>query len=211
MDFYTITGGVLSKCMTLENSSTKFGDGSNYTNFNSVGRQTMSGTGRVLEKTLINLEGLEKGATAPTVTRVGNLYGYAFGINDDGYLQFDVPWDHDLSEGQPISIHLYINEAYATNSGEVRFQGAFSCIAEGESVVAPTHSGTLDSGDINIPATANALFHITLGTIPADHLTTHDTVTILLTRIALVAGNNPTAEPVVLHVDFESVKNSLGA
>ena len=79
-----------------------------------------------------------------------------------------------------------------------------------EAVDGATHTGTLDSGDVNIPATAKGLQEITIGTIPAASLAAHDVVAIKLSRVALDAGNNPSPEPVLIQAEFEYIANKLG-
>ena len=195
-----------------EDGSFQIGDETNYILFSPDGEISLHGNARVLRELAFPLEGIGKGATAPTVTRLANSYGWAFTIGDDGYACFEVPLDWDSSTSIEITMHLYVDEAYAFNSAEVRFQGTWSASPEdgSEAIDAATHTGTLDSGDINIPATAKAEFEISLGSIPAASLAAHDIVHILFSRIALAAGNDPAAEPVVTAVEYEWTANKLG-
>jgi len=62
--------------------------------------------------------------------RLGNTTGHGFSINDDGYVMFELACDWDSSTAIEMSLHVYINEAYATRSGEIRFQADWSAIAE---------------------------------------------------------------------------------
>ncbi|MDO8618365.1 MAG: hypothetical protein Q7R49_00290 [Candidatus Daviesbacteria bacterium] len=177
------------------------------------GALSMTGSGRTYKHIAIPLTGIGQGATAPTLTRYGNTYGYAFAINDDGYIQFEVPHDWDSSTVLTIGFHYYNPEAYATNSGEVRFTATWSAISQdgSEAVGAATHTGTLDSGDINLEDVAYDHKHMAFGTIAAASLAAGDTVYILLKRVALVAGNNPTAgKPTITLVDCTYTSNSLG-
>jgi len=158
------------------------------------------------------LDGIGKGATAPTITRLGNTIGWAFTIGDDGYMSFEVPLSWDEDSDITIKLHVYVNDTYAASSGEVRWQGTYSCVPEDESepVDGATHTGTLDSGDIDIPAVAKVLQEITLGAIPKADIACHDTIFILLSRIALVAGSDPGSEPVVVAAEYEWITDKLG-
>jgi len=179
---------------------------------NDAGQITLLTTARVLKEAISPLDGIGKGATAPTLTRLGNTHGYAFAVNDDGYMSFEVPTNWDGSTGIDIRIHVYTNEAYAFNSAEIRFQGVWCAVPEdgSEAVDGATHTGTLDSGDINVLAVAKGMLDLSLGVIAAGSLAAHDTVFILLSRIALVAGNDPAVNPVVIHAEFEYIANKLG-
>lgn len=189
----------------------RFGDGTNYAMFAADGELTLAGTARVEKENSIGLDGIGKGASAPTVTRLGDYYGYAFTIGDDGYASFEVPDEWDSTTAIDIAIHWYINEAYATNSGEVKWQVIYACTPENgaEAVDAPTHTGTLTTGDVNIPATAKYLVE-SIVTIPAASIAAHDVIGLLVSRVALTAGNNPTAEPVIVSMEYEFYASKLG-
>jgi len=193
----------------------KIGDGgtTNYAQFAIDGELTLVGTARVKKELVVPLDGIGKGVTAPTLTRLTNTIGYAFGIGDDGYMQFEIPHDWDSSTALSVLIHCYNTEAYATNSGEVQWQATWSAIPEdaSEAVDGATHTGTLDSGDIDLPAIAKALQEVELGTIAAASLAYDDTVCLLVSRVALDGGNNPTAgEPVITRMEVEYIANKLG-
>lgn len=150
---------------------------------------------------------LGRGATPPTQTIVGNFTGWAYTINDDSVITVELP--HDVDDDQSIGIHFtfVINEAYATSSAEVQFRAAYSCIASsGETVSPPVTSGTLTTGDINIPAVAYTTYHSTSMSIPAADFSAGDIIGITFSRIALTGGTNPAAEPIVtnLHLEYKS-------
>ena len=148
------------------------------------------------------------GATAPTQTNVGNYNGWSFGINDDSIFNLELP--HNLDSAEDIEVHIswVVNEAFATNSGEVNWQIDWSLTPwDGtEAIDAPTHTGTVTSGDVNIPTTAYHIEH-TIMTIAAANVADLDTLGVTLSRIALVGGTNPTAEPVIIAAHVEYVTN----
>lgn len=145
------------------------------------------------------------GGTAPTASIVGNYNGWLFTINDDSVFTIELPLHLDPAEDIEVHLQWAINEAFATASGEVQWQVEWSLIPfdSTEPINAPTHTGTLTTGDINIPTTANHLTSTEL-VIPAANVASGDTLGVTLTRIALVGGVDPTAEPLVIsaHVQY---------
>ena len=193
-------------------NQTSMGGLTDYSAFSSSGVLTLHGAARVNKNLTFALDAVGRGATAPAETRLGNTVGWAFTINDDGYFSTELPYDWDSTTGIEIKLHYYTNEAYATNSGEVRWEVAWAAVAEDvdEVVDAPTHSGTLTGADKNISATAKGLQEYNVGTIAAASLAFEDCLFLKLKRIALTAGNNPTAEPVILAIEMEYTANTLG-
>ena len=166
----------------------------------------------VFEKEIeLPLSGIGRGATAPTLVRIGSYTGYEFDIGDDGYFEFEVPNEWNGTTDIKIGLHWYCDEDYVTNSGEVQWQGIYACTPERstEPLDAPTHTDTVVSGDVNIPATAKYLEETYL-TIPAAALAYHDIVGVLISRIALVAGANPTAKPTIVSAEVSYYSNKLG-
>ncbi len=160
---------------------------------------------------LIPLDALGRGATAPTLVRLGSYAGYEYDIGDDSHFSFEVPSEWKTNTDIKVGLHWYCNEAYALNSGEVRWQGIYACTPEGggETVDAPTHTATVNTGDVNIPATAKHLVESYL-TIPAASIAAHDVIGVLLSRVALGAGNNPTAKPTIISVEISFTADKLG-
>jgi len=154
---------------------------------------------------------LGKGTTAPTQRIIGNYTAWEFAIGDDAVMTIEL--DHTVDPGYDIGIHFTfaINEAYATNSGEVQFQVDYSLIKHdgaGDTLTSPTQSGTLTTGDINIPATAYEPKHVTNMVIPSSQYSRGDVIGLTLSRIAITDGNNPTADPAIVTVHLE-YKTSL--
>ena len=168
--------------------------------------------GRVEKEFPIPLDALGKGATKPTLVTLGNYAGYSYGINDDSIFSFEVPKDWDESTNMVVAIHYYVNEAYATASGEIQWSVAWSACPENatEAADGAKHTGTIDSGDINIPVTAKFVDEAYLGVIPAISLAQDDIVGLTLKRVALDGGSNPTAEPVIIHMEIEYISDKRG-
>lgn len=200
------------KSDTAHTHAAHFGDVANYAEFSAVGQLTLAGTARVRKHVAIPLDGLGSGGSAPTITRLGNTYGWAFTIGDDGYASFEVPPDWDPTTDIDLTMHIYTNEAYATRSGEVRFQIGWSAIAvnANEAVDSPVHSGTAIGADLNIAATAKGMQEYVAGPIVAASLGVNDSVSLKVQRIALSAGVNPVAEPVVIFMEYSYIANHLG-
>lgn len=193
---------------------TKLGDGgtTNYTQIAADGTITMVGTARVTRRIVLGNAALGKGAVAPAEVVIGNFESWEFDIGDNAVLDLELPPDYSAGTDLTVNVHWYINEAYATNTGEVRWQVAWSALPHGgtEAIDAPTHTGTVDTGDINIPATAKYFTNNDVGTISGASLSVGDSVGLKLSRIALVGGNNPTADPAAVHLEVIYTSNSLG-
>jgi len=110
-----------------------------------------------------------------------------------------------------MEIYYVINETYAAASGEVqwRMQWSATPVDETESIAAPTHTGTIDFGDDNIPATAYYLTEVE-ATLSTTNIAVGDMVGITFDRIALDAGANPTADPVVVRIELHYTSDKLG-
>ena len=182
----------------------------NYAAFAADGELTLAGTARVEKSYNVSFSSLGVSpSSAPTPTNIGNYKGYAYAIGDDSYLTMHMP--HDWAAGTDISVHIYwyINEAYATASGEIQWQCLWSSCAAGEAVDAPTHTGTLDFGDQNIPTTAKWIAS-SEATIAGANFAAEDTVGMQLSRVILDGGTNPTAEPVIIDVHIDYIADKLG-
>ncbi len=188
------------------------GSGANVTKFDNNGRQTMAGNARVMKEVPLNITSLAPGASGAAQGKIGNYPGWEFGINDDMLDEFEVPFDWDESTDLQFKVYWGIDEAYVTNSGEVQWQIVWSaCPSDAsEALDAPTHTGTIDFGDQNIPATAKFLTKTGAGLVAAASLAHGDLMGFTLSRVALDGGSNPGAEPIAVHVEVEYVAHSLG-
>lgn len=189
-----------------------FGDGgvTNYAQIAPDGEINLHGTARVLRHLHFNNAAFTKGSTAPTQVILGNHNGWEFDIGDDSVIIATLPDDWDPTTDITIKVCWYIDEAYAVDK-EIQWRVDWSAIPEDftETVDAPTHSGQIDSGDINIPAVAKTIGESTIGTIAAASLSALDCLGFTISRIA-VTNDNPTADPVALHLTIEYVSNKLG-
>ena len=197
---------------TGPDGSHRIGGASDYIQFGEAGQVGLVGAARVEQELAFSLDGIGRGSTAPTLTRLDNTVGYAFTIGDDGYMTLHIPLNWDDTASLEFALHVYIDEDYDITNGEVRFQGDWSAVPEDgtEAVDGATHTGTMDSGDIDIPSVVKAMFEIELGSIAAASLALHDTVFIKLSRVAVNDGTEATAEPVIVQAEYVWVANRLG-
>ena len=191
------------------NGSLSTGDATNKAVFAADGEMSLHGTARVKKEFTVPLSNFSPGASGPTPALQGIFPSQEFTIGDDMHTSFEVPTDCDTSEDIEIEVYWGIDEDYATNSGEVRWQADWRAVAVGENVTSGGSSGTVDFGDVNIPAAAHTLVK-TEGVIPAASLSQDDLVALNGMRSALVAGSNPSAEPYIVMVNIEYYVNKLG-
>lgn len=192
--------------------ASKLGDGgvTNYAETKADGEINLHGTARVLKHLHFNNAAFTKGSTAPTQVILGNYNGWSFDIGDDSVITATLPDDWDPTTDLTIKVCWYIDEAYAADK-EIQWRVDWSALPEDftEAVDAPTHSGQIDSGDINIPAVAKTNGESTIGTIAAASLSALDCLGFTLSRIA-VTNDDPTDDPIVLHLTIEYTSNKLG-
>jgi hypothetical protein len=192
----------------------RFGDGgtTNYCQIAADGEITLAGTARVKKHVDLANAALGKGSTAPTQVIIGTYTAWEFDIGDDAVLDLDVPPDWASGTDIVLTVCWYIDEAYATASGEVQWRMAWSACPHDstEAIDAPTHTGSADSGDVNIPATAKYLTETTVLTISGASLSAGDALGITLSRIALTGGTDPTADPAIVHVEMQYTADKLG-
>lgn len=158
----------------------------------------------------ISNDALSRGSTPPTQITIGNYNGWSFAIGTDSV--FTIELGNDIDDSKAIGIHFsfVINEAYALGSAEVRWQAVYACTPQtGEAINAPTHTGTLTTADINIPATAYHVYHSATLEIPAGSYASGDVIGIKFSRIALTAGANPVAVPAILSMHLEYTAQTI--
>lgn len=188
--------------------ATNIGDGTNETLFAADGLMTMAGTARVKKEFSLLLSDFNPGASGPTKALHDIFPTFEFTIDDDMHTSFELPTDWATGTDVTIEVYWAIDEAYATNSGEVRWSTDWRAVAVGE-LISGGASGTVDFGDVNIPATANTVVK-TEGTISGASLDVDDLIAFNGGRVDLVAGSNPTAEPYIIAVRLEYTADKLG-
>ena len=175
---------------------------------------TLVGTARVKKEIGLNAVNIATGASGVVLNTDYLPYiGYDFGIGDNMYTQFEVPHDWDSSSNIEVKIYWAINEAYATNDGEIQWAIDWKACPtdETEAIDAPTHTGSIDFGDQDLPATAKYLTATSAGSIAAASLSEGDLVGMDINRVALDDGNNPSGdEPILYRVEIEYTSNKLG-
>jgi len=206
--------GSMDDVLAIDKDSVKIGDGgiTNYTEIKADGEINLHGTARVTKCITFSNDDLSKGGTAPTQVILGNYLGWSYDIGDDSVVTFYLPNDWASGTDVLMVIRWYIDEAYATGNGEVNWQIDWSATPadETEAVDAPTHSGSGTTGDQNIPATAKTLAQDTVVTVSGASLSAGDEIGFTLSRINIVDGNNPTADPVVTCVGIIYTADKLG-
>lgn len=191
-----------------------FGDGgvTNYAQFASDGELKLFGTARVIRHIDFDNAALGKGATAPAQIVLGTFNGWEYDISDDSHVDFVLPHDHAIGTGIVVHIRWYCGEDRVTNSGEVQWRCAWAALPtdSSETIDSPTHSGTNDTADIDIPTNANELLETALVTISGASLTHMDSIGLDIERVALQAGSDPTAKPTIINIHVEYTADSLG-
>ena len=190
------------------------GDGgvTNYLGVGTDGTLTLYGTARKTKHVVISNADLGKGATGASEAIVGKYTVWEFGLNDDAVMDLEVPPDWASGTDILVSIHWQINEAYAAANGEVQWEVTWAATPhdETEALDGPTHTGTLDGGDQDIPAVARHLTYTDIGTISGASLSAEDAIGLTLKRVALDGGTDPTAEPGVVHLELAYTVDSFG-
>lgn len=188
------------------------GDGgtTDYVEIKADGEINLHGTARAQQcVTLANLD-LSKGGTSPDQVITGNFIGWSYDTGDDSVFMFKLPDDWATGTDLSIRMRYYIDEAYITNNGEVRFQVAWTAVPADASEAIDGASTTVQGADQDIPATAKHLQTYTIGTIAGGSLAAGDDVGMTFSRIALTGGSDPTADPVVTCIGVVYTKDRLG-
>ena len=187
------------------------GDSTNYTEIKNDGEINLHGTART--KCIVRFtDELEHGATPPDYTELGDYPTWSYDVDDDSKIATVIPRWADSSATAQIHIIWCINEAYATNSGEIQWQADWSACPydSTEALDSPTHNGQIKSGDVNIPATAKFLTVTSLTAIAAASIADDDIMGAKISRIAKDDGADPTADPCIVAVLIEFTKDKLG-
>jgi hypothetical protein len=189
---------------------TKVGDASNYLSVASDGEIGLTGTARVTKSIYLSNAAFTKGTTAPTQVILGNYNGWEFDIGDDAVMTVALPPDWAAGTDLTVRVCWYIDEAYASDK-EVQWRVDWSAAPTdfSETTDSPTHTGQIDSGDIDIATNAKEMGMSTIGTISGSSLSLGDTLGFTLSRIA-VTNDNPTNDPGVHHLLVLYTSDKLG-
>jgi hypothetical protein len=192
-----------------------FGDGgtTDYAQFDASGEFTGVGTARWTQEKWIPVAEMLDGSTPGLETTNGQLIGQALTIGDSHHGIVQLPPDLDASADITVKARWSINEAFATNSGEVQlnFLWSLNPFDESELATTPTDTGTVDPGDVNIPAVADRGATMNMGTIGNASISSGDLLAFQITRVAIDSGNNPTAEPVLYGIVLEYTGYRFGS
>jgi hypothetical protein len=193
----------------------RFGDATNYTGFEADGTMVAHGTATTYNDIQFAISsGKVAAANAPTWTAfVGNLYEYAFALND--YIDCgsqEVP--HGYLEGSDMEIHVH----WATNGLDttdrfVRWQIEYT-IANMASV-APFSvftSTTTVFADTTIPANTTSRSHIytSIATIPGTGIKIGAQIKLRIRRLA-ASSTAPTSNPFALQVGIHYQQDTIGS
>lgn len=185
----------------------------NYAQFAADGELTLIGTARVVAELELQAASISAGASGVVLNTDYLPYvGYDFGIGDNMYCQFEVPYNWDSSTNLTVYLYWAINEARTEDNEEVQWAVDWKAcpVDESEAIDAPTHTGSIDYGDQLIPETAKYLTKTTAGTIAAASLAAGDLIGLDVNRVALDDGNSPTDEPILYRIEVEYTINKLG-
>lgn len=191
---------------------TTIGDGgaANYAAFAIDGTLSLAGTARVTKCHTFANQDLSQGGTKPDQVLLGNYIGWSYDIGDDSVFVFPVPCDWAVGTDITVVIRYYIDEAYGTANAEVRFDFDWTAVPADATEAVDGASATVQGADQNIPGTAKFLQQYSVGSIAGASLAASDEVGISFSRIALTAGANPTADPVVTCIGITYTADKLG-
>ena len=204
--------------MTLDEDSViisgvlKSGDNTNNAIFADNGKLTLSGTARVKNTIRVfTSQELQRGIVPPTPGSFGCFAYEEYTINDDSIINVHGNLRREANTDIEIEIGWACDETYATANGEIQWQIQWAVIPEDASVAIdnPTYSGTVVSGDLNIPAVARGLTHTAI-TIPGTNIGQNDEIGFILKRIDIDGGTDPTAEPGITCVRIIAINDKLG-
>ncbi len=183
----------------------------NYLAIAADGELTLHGTARVIREFDIDVVNLAGGSSGVTTATMGVFVGSEFDKGDHVHGSFEVPVDWDSSTNIEFKIYWAIDEAYSSDK-EVRWVIDWAACPpnETEALDSPTHTGTMDFGDQNIPATAKYLTKTNGQEIAAASLSAGDLVGFTLERDSLDDGDDPSDDPVAFRIEVEYTANKLG-
>lgn len=181
--------------------------GGNYTQIEADGTLKFVGDATVFDDIYVPISITKPGGTAPTWTSFhGNLSQYTFAIND--YVQGSFELLHSYKEGSDLEIHVHIVTNGAEASKEARYSFEY-WIADREE--ASTTATTITSADKALTNADGHHHYINIGNITGTGFKIGAIVCFLFKRVALVGGDNPSADPFVVSVGCHYEKDTVGS
>jgi len=159
--------------------------------------------GTFSQNTTLSVIGLGVGASKPTTVIFSNVIAEEVDIGDAVYLRFEIPVDYS---GGDIIVRAHVVTMSAESGKEANFQIDYKTASIGDVMSGTTATKT--TGDLNLPASQYQHFHGDMTISEAD-LAGKGCVHVKLTRIALVGGADPAANPGILCVSFIYTANRV--
>ena len=169
----------------------------------------LTGNARVNNIVNLGIDLLASGAAAPGVVKTVNYYGYAYKVNDDGFVRsFEIPYDWDDTTDVIFHIHWYCNNTTAAKF--IQWQLDYSAVAEDTEQV-NVGTSTIPTGDIAVSTTAYRLTETSI-TIPVAGLARDDVIGMQIKRIAASGGGGviPDNYPTIVSLELEYVCDRMG-
>ena len=153
---------------------------------------------------------LASGPIPPNPVTRDNTQGYAYslavGVGDSSSFQFVIPDDIEFGRDLRVWFSWCIDETYALANGEVNWQVNWETTAMDETQLIGTGTaGVGTTGDQNIPALALSQTEDSVNIDDGD-IARGDLCRCIISRIDIVDGVDPTAEPEIYSIRIEYSK-----
>jgi len=154
-------------------------------------------------KAPLDFIGKGAGASKTTTTIQDNVLGEVFSIGDEVFFGGIIPDDYD---GGDATIRIHFIPMGSEITKEVNWQIDYTTIVNGDLISGTT--GTVSTGDIVLSSTA--FTHQTANlTIPEVDLTGKDEIFVKVSRIAIIDGDNPASNPMMVHGEVSATVKRL--
>lgn len=194
--------------------TTKFGnDTTNYISTEADGLINMSGTARVYERIFLDVGTFLDDGNPATKNPQGNFSGLLYQIGEVMLRNFIVPRGIDPNSTDiDVALIWAIDEDFAPNSSSVCWNVDWSAVPQDASETwdAPGSSDTITWGDLEIPTDAKTITKTAWEQIAYTDWATGDLIGLKISRVGLSAGNDPTANPILLGVEIRFIKKYIG-
>lgn len=181
--------------------------GGNYFEVGDDGTPKLVGDATVYDDIFLPIAVTKPGGTAPSWDSFhGNLSQYTFAIND--YVEGAFELKHGYTEGSNLNIHVHIVTNGAEASKEARYSFEYWIADMNE---ASTTTTTITSADANLTNADGHHQYVDIGDIDGTNFKIGAIVCFLFKRVALVDGDNPTADPFVVSIGFHYNIDAMGS